>query len=348
MLQKTEITQLLHNTLSAKFPMARQGGPSGDITFDETMKMDRVDGTKAGYARNIKHLVQFLRRRRPDLVGENNDLDLPNVPVEELKAFLDHVKIKRKNVRHDGIFSDPVDKINDKFVLNSTEHVSGYRSALKWFYEEKNVDFPAHLNKQISRFTVGFKRVKNQRKQDGEEEADEGKAPMQFNAYEWLAKTALSSTTDFMTSVFSWVYLLLAWNLIARGKNVGKVMFEHIGWEDDALTLRMFVKKHDQEGKDVRPKHVFANPIKPYICPILALGIYVFTMGPRRPGSKNLVFGNECAMARFSKWLGRILRNFASALKAMGVRIDVVGTHSFRKGTATHLMGLRFHSHKWT
>ena len=170
MLQKTEITQLLHNTLSAKFPMARQGGPSGDITFDETMKMDRVDGTKAGYARNIKHLVQFLRRRRPDLVGENNDLDLPNVPVEELKAFLDHVKIKRKNVRHDGIFSDPVDKINDKFVLNSTEHVSGYRSALKWFYEEKNVDFPAHLNKQISRFTVGFKRVKNQRKQDGEEE----------------------------------------------------------------------------------------------------------------------------------------------------------------------------------
>ena len=77
--------------------MATQGGPSGDTTFDEIMKMDRVDGTKAGYARNIKHLVQFLRRRRPGLVSENNDLDLPNLPTDELKEFLNHVKVKRQN-----------------------------------------------------------------------------------------------------------------------------------------------------------------------------------------------------------------------------------------------------------
>ena len=320
--------------------MATQGGPSGEVSFDETMKMDRVDGTKAGYARNIKHLMQFLRRRRPDLVGEKDELDLPNLPTDELKEFLNHVKVKRQNVRRDGIFSDPVAQVNDKDVLNSTEHVSAYRSALKWFYEENHVDFPPILNKQISRFMVGYKRTKNKRKQDGDEEADEGKAPMQFNAYGWLAKTAMTAATDCMGAVFCWVYLLFAWNLIARGKNVGKLMFEHIGWEDDALTVRMFVKKHDQEGKDVRPKHVFANPIKPWICPILALGVYVFTMGPRRPGSKNLIFGNDSAMGRFSKWLGRILRIFESALRAMGVRIDVVGTHSFRKGTATHLMGM--------
>ena len=42
----------------------------------------------------------------------------------------------------------------------------------------------------------------------------------------------------------------------------------------------MFVKKHDQEGKDTAPKHIFANPIKLWICPVLALSVYIFTMGP--------------------------------------------------------------------
>ena len=53
------------------------------------------------------------------------------------------------------------------------------------------------------------------------------------------------------------------------------LMYEHISWQDDSLTVRMFVKKHDQEGKDCKPKHVFANPVKPSICPVLALAVYI-------------------------------------------------------------------------
>eukprot|EP00961_Rhodomonas_salina_P136761 1839781-Rhodomonas_salina.1 len=42
-----------------------------------------------------------------------------------------------------------------------------------------------------------IKRVKNQSKQDWEEEAEEGKQPLQFAGYKWLAKQAMQSKTDF-------------------------------------------------------------------------------------------------------------------------------------------------------
>ena len=233
-----------------------------------------------------------------------------------------------------------MDPVNDKFVLNSANYISSYRSALKWHYKQKKVEYPSEFNADMSRFADGFKRIKAGRKDAGEEPAEEGKSPMQFTGYEWLATKAMKAVFDFKSAIFSWVFLLLSWNLISRGKNVGKLNFEHIGWEDDSLTIKMIVKKHDQEGKDTKAKHVFANPIMPYICPVLALAVFVFCMGQRRPGSAGLVFGNNKAEGRFSRWLREILRINESILLAMGIFISMIGTHSFRKGNATWLMGM--------
>eukprot|EP00961_Rhodomonas_salina_P152706 2055160-Rhodomonas_salina.1 len=68
----------------------------------------------------------------------------------------------------------------------------------------------------------------------------------------------------------------------------------HFG-QEDALTVHMFVKKHDQEGKDVALKHVFVNQANPWICPVLALAVYIFTSGPLLPCAKMLVFANDAA-----------------------------------------------------
>ncbi len=45
---------------------------------------------------------------------------------------------------------------------------------------------PLEVMKQLGLYTSGFKRVKNQRRQDREEEAEEGKQPMQFSGSEKL------------------------------------------------------------------------------------------------------------------------------------------------------------------
>ena len=121
---------------------------------------------------------------------------------------------------------------------------------------------------------------------------------------------------------------------------MGTLMYEHISWQDDSLTIRLFVEKNDQEGRDCKPKHVFANPVKPWICPVLALAVYIFTAGQRQPGAKMLLFGNDSAEDRFSTWLRAILRTHEAPLQAMGIVISNIGTHSFRKGTATWLAGM--------
>ncbi len=78
------------------------------------------------------------------------------------------------------MFLNPVDTVNGKDVLNSALYVMEYRSAPKWFYESQGTELPADVMKQLGWYTLGFKLVKKQRKQDGEEEAEEGKQPMQF------------------------------------------------------------------------------------------------------------------------------------------------------------------------
>jgi hypothetical protein len=274
------------------------------------------------------------------VVSDDGDVDVRRVTNDDLKAFFEHIAIKRKSVRRDGILSEPEDKVNGKYVLNSASYVEGYRSALKWHYESCGVAVPEEVLKDLSRFTSGFKRVKAKRKQDGEEDGDEGKAPMLFTAYEWLANQAMRATTDISAARFAWPFLLFAWNLITRSVNVGGLMFDHISAIDDSLTVVMHVEKQDQKGKDTAPKHIFANPVRPWLCCVLALAVYVFTMGPRRPGAKMLVFGNDAAEGRFGDWLRKFLRLFQDSLLAMGVIISHIGTHSFRKGTATFLGGM--------
>jgi len=317
---------------------------TASLSFDQMMERDRAEGTKKFYKGLCKHFIQFLRVRNEELVRKEGDeldsVDLEGVKAEDLKAFFNHISIKRMSVRKDGVFSDPVPEVNGKYVLNSASYVGTYRSALKWWYELLEIQVPTTIMEQIGRFTSGFRRVKNQRRQDGEEEGDEGKQPMQFSGYEWVAKQAMLCNNDFNRGVFGWVFLLFAWNLISRGRNVGNLMFEHLSWQDDSLTVRMFVKKHDQEGKDCAPKHVFANPVKPWICPVLALAVYTFTAGPRQPGAKMLLFSNDGLEARFGQWLRGILKSHESTLQAMGLDISHIGTHSFRKGTATWLAGM--------
>ncbi len=102
--------------------------------------------------------------------------------------------------------------------------------------------------------------------------AIEGKSPITFEGYRFLA-AKFKDNKDYALGIFSHVFLLLSWNLMARCVyNV----FNHISWNMDALTIVFPKHKGDQEGTFAFPKHVYANPNEPSICPILALAIYIF------------------------------------------------------------------------
>jgi hypothetical protein len=158
------------------------------------------------------------------------------------------------------------------------------------------------------------------------------------------------------------LFTLLSWNLVARSVSVAKLLFHHLSWRDDALIVNLPKHMGDEEGANAMERHVFANPLRPEICPILALAIVVFgssgIFGERfvagdeaeemkddnvlPPAGGFLVrqslFGGSKAEAAFSAWLRRmVIEEERFTVQELGAIPEDIGTHSFRKGCATYL-----------
>jgi hypothetical protein len=78
--------------------------------------------------------------------------------------------------------------------------------------------------------------------------------------------------------IFAHSFTVHTWNLMARSVNISSIKFCHISWEMDALQFTMPKQKNDQEGAREFPKHVYANPFDPIVCPVLAVGIKLFCL----------------------------------------------------------------------
>ena len=74
--------------------------------------------------------------------------------------------------------------------------------------------------------------------------------------------------------------------------------------------------------------HIYANPLEPDVCCILALGIYV-VCGRMYPRSGR-VFEGSNEQEKFSKWLEKKVDSVES------LRGREIGTQSFRKGVLSH------------
>jgi hypothetical protein len=201
-----------------------------------------------------------------------------------------------------------------------------------------SVNVAEDIKKMSKQFFEGYVRMIAKLKQDGVMSIVEGKQPMSFKGYKLLAVKALEQCRDHNLAIFSHLYLLLCWNLIARCVSVGSLMYNHVSWENDSMVIVFPSHKGDQEGRNALPKHVYANPAEPNICPILSFAVYIFTRGYEREGSKRTIFAGD-AESRFSKWLGNLCTENKDLLLNQGVEISMIGTHSFRKGIASFLSG---------
>jgi hypothetical protein len=257
-----------------------------------------------------------------------HDVNLANVSPEEYKDFFGDKIIKR-------------DRNGNDIGYMSFEHVSGFKSAIVDLHKKRRVEMPTECKATLSEFFAGYKRKIADLKQNGDLSTTEGKAAMTFPGDKFVAKEAASAERDFRSSMFAWTFLILAWNLMARSVSVSGIMFDHIQWVNDSLTIVFPKHKGDQDGSNAAPKHVYANPSNPTICPVLALAVWVFCIGMRREGTSRLLFGDvEKAENKFSKWLHAMCGDCVADLLLMGLIILDIGSHSFRKGIATFLSGI--------
>lgn len=184
-----------------------------------------------------------------------------------------------------------------------------------------------------------FRALKREKAQTAQQEggnAKSGKDPLDFGLYKTFAKEFLKLSGKEHT--FAHCLFILCWNLMCRVTNGCTVCFNHMEWRNDALGIYFCHMKNDQLGERPKdPRHIYANPLMPEICPILAIGIYLMT----HPIAENepKLFPGDKQEERFRKIIINLMKNNDDVKKALGDRgmaCEDVGTHSLRKGSATY------------
>lgn len=162
-------------------------------------------------------------------------------------------------------------------------------------------------------------------------------------AYRHLAALALSCA-DPNQGLFVNPYLTLDWNLTSRVASTGDVLLDHIRWEGDCLLLTHYKHKGDPSGaiSSKEPKHIYANPKEPLICPILGLGLLAICQSyrPAANTGANRLFAGQHSDTRFSSWMHTALtRLTAEESQAWQLFLHRHATHSIRKGVLSDLSG---------
>lgn len=307
---------------------------------DYTAGQEYADGmlhesSKGGYEGKMKQVLWWCKNKYPALVLVNDVIDIQSMTGIHIAEFIGFISKKREWNKRDSEFGP----LFEPLKYNSFEHVSGFRSALKWYCTSTNQNMETQAHRKLIQVLAGYKRKVANLKQNGDMPLGEGKSAMNFSAYKYLAKFAMNAASNFKMAIYAHLFLLLCWNLIARNVSVWELLYDHVWWEDDCMVMIFVTTKNDKEAKHSPPKHVYANPENPEICPILSLGIYIFTTGFRREGSKRTVFGTE-SKGLFGDWLKRVLQVCATDLLILGMKVIDVGTHSFRKGVSGFLSGI--------
>lgn len=295
---------------------------------NEVISQRVVTSTRKNYGCSIKKFKTWIIQKNYANALLNGEIKVPLPNEEIILEFLGEAQ----KIDSNGVFSE-----TNKLIATST--MTGIYSAINNLYREKEFSLTPLTKTRIQAFLAGYKRIVSEAKLTGQLPILEGKKHLTFQNYCCLAKYALQSQTSRDGSLFSHIFMLLSWNLFARSNSVAQLSFHHFEWENDSLIVTLPKHKGDQEGANVLPKHIYANPKCPEICPILGLAIYVFSTNLfHLEGQDWRLFSGNNSETKFSHWLVDILKRNLPPLAEINVIAKDIGTHSFRKGVVTYVL----------
>ena len=289
---------------------------------EEMEKAEELDNTNSNTKKSRKHTRTYIKSTLDALSFAQNNCPviLPSLTFRHFSNYLtSRKKIDRNNSNTSG----------SKYLTQSA--YNGIRSALQHMYRMSGQSMDHRMAKDLSQFMSGMKRTVADEKAKSGTSLNEGKRPMTFEVYEEMCKILFEGDDD--EYLFAHAFLTMEWNLMARSDNCVNMNISHIQWSDDSLLFFFGKTKGNQlgDGND-KPWHVYSNPAKPHLCPVLALAKYVL-LHPDLLTNGSPVFPGTYQYKRFIKIFHKVLR-YPSFLE-LGVQPGDLGSHSTRKGSIT-------------
>ena len=320
-------------------------------TSIEEIRNQRIgDSSRVTYASQIAQFLLYLWRNKRELL--NSEFILSVAAEGETNA----ISIKLLKTRLPGNvnnndkwpaplkWSDMTAEVIVEWLLKkydegnlSKSQLNTRRSAVYCLFKDYGASKSyADFTHELSDLCKGLRRkISDNRSRDGGE-VREGKLPLSFNAYRALGEALQSQSVALnwhCDGPFNHLYFVLMWNLMCRASNCNMIRLEHLEWRNDALVIFFSRQKTDQAGdKSKYPRHVYANPLMPEICPILALGVYWLSFGIEDGD----LFSGRNQYDRFCKGLKQVIDINSEEFSLLGISVSNIGAHSCRKGSATY------------
>jgi len=301
----------------------------------ESKKKERIaEGTKKNYRRIQKMFCEkFMKQLFPELPlahSLGSFLDNP--------ACAEHLCNKElmENENIVLLFLQALPQFCTKAEEDLGESTFGNaRAAVRdLFYQAGHLwKKDSNFEREISDWCRANSRTIAEYRLKGKTKANIGKRHMFFDLYQALAKQYFRDGL-----MFEWAYHVLTWNLMTRGCSTSALRWSHIQTGNDSCVFIIPKSKADQEGVKLDPKHVFANTVNPYICPMYALGMYTLCLRQQNPVD---IFPGGQQLSRFAKSLHRNKhshRDILKLLKSHGYDPSDIGVHSIRKGAGSYAM----------
>jgi hypothetical protein len=111
--------------------------------------------------------------------------------------------------------------------------------------------------------------------------------------------------------VFAHLFLLVTWNLGCHVHNTMNIKFHDINWSHcfECFQIVFAHTKTDPTGEESSyPRHIFANPTQPLVCPVLSFSMYFSScFSGMKVNKDDFLFPGPKQEQQFSKILARVL-----------------------------------------
>ena len=279
-----------------------------------------------GYIRKLKEFKAFCENNEPSVLNTErrakklqDDLRLPD--SKKMACYFNLARLKLTGYAAFELFMGSKIKTDD--TNYTKEYYGGYRSAFKKIFAWQNVKGVEEFDEVMSLIIGGITRIQKTDEKAGNRERYDREG-ISFEEYVQICSYYLKEG-DFKHLLMS----VLEWNLMCRVNQLNELTITRMKWVRDHLEF-LFTSTKMSRGKDSATddfsKRVFANPLAVFICPCVALGLYLLTSVI----DSVKIFPGNYEDSHFTAALQK-------AGKALGFgNFQFLGSHSLRKGGWTY------------